>query len=208
MKEKAEIIAGKLEIKSERYGFFVPNERAFYGWDFFVASENFWGAQDGDKVRGEVIPQKKGKKPEVKIVEIIVWNKHEKKIHKVVEGIFSAGKEDFGFVDIEGQEQGYFVYGKKKNGAQDGDRVRAEIYKYNGKDEGRIIEILGQEEWEIKQGIYLDNENFGFVKPEDKSPDIFIAGGRKAEAKNKDTVRVKIIKKWGRRPEGVIVEVL
>jgi exoribonuclease R len=208
MKEKSEIISWKFELKSDRYGFLIPNERAFYGWDFFVASENFGWAKDGDKVKGETLIKSKGKKPEVKIIEIITWNKNEKKIHKVVEGVFSSGKEDFGFIDIEWQEQGYFVYGKKKNGAKDGDRVRAEIYKYNGKDEGRITEILWQNPGEIKTGVYTDNENFGFVKPDDKTSDIFIAGGRKAEAKNKDKVQVRILKTWGRRPEGVIVEVL
>jgi hypothetical protein len=45
-------------------------------------------------------------------------------------------------VDIPGQEQGYFCYGLKKNGAKDGDKVRAEIKRYNGKDEAIVVEIL------------------------------------------------------------------
>gem|GEM_PF-6474688 len=37
------------------------------------------------------------------------------------------------------------MYGKKKNGAKDGDSVRADIVEYNGKEEGIVVEILSGE---------------------------------------------------------------
>lgn len=212
MKQKPEIIFGKLESKSDRFGFFIPDERSYWGGDFFVNTKNFNGAKDGDRVRVETLLKTKWKKPEVKILEVLTGKplqpgKPPREVLKVVEWIYSGGNGDFWFVDVEGEEQGYFVYGRKKNGAKDGDRVRAEIVEYKEKQEGIVIEVLDGES-EFLEGKYSDNDKFGFVCPTDKSPDIFIAGSRKWQAENGDIVRVQIIKKSGRRPEGLIVEVL
>ena len=208
-KEKPEIITWKLEVKSDRYGFFIPDERSYYGGDFFVNPKNFGGAVDRNRVRAETLINTKGKKPEVKIIEVLTGKPKtpERKVLKTVEGVYTWGDENFWFVDVEGQEKGYFVYGKKKNGAKDGDSVRADIVEYNGKEEGIVVEILSGETT-LLTWKYSDNDKFGFVLPDDKSGDIFIAGSRKADAENGDTVTVKIIKQWGRRREGVIVEVL
>jgi hypothetical protein len=46
------------------------------------------------------------------------------------------------------------------------------------------------------------------VQPDDKSGDIFIAGSRKGYAVNGDKVEVKIIKRGGKNPEGLILQVL
>lgn len=108
--------------------------------------KNFAGAEDGNRVRAEVMERQSGKKPEVKIVE--VFGKKEEnstkkyEVLKQIEGIYSGGSGDFGFVDVEGEQQGYFVYGLKKNGAKDGDRVKADVKNYNGKQEAVITEIL------------------------------------------------------------------
>lgn len=207
-KFKSETILGKLESKSNRFGFFIPNERAYYRWDFYVDIKNFNGAVDGDKVKAETI-ETQGKKPEVKIIEVVTGkvNKPERNVIKTVEGIYSGWNGDFGFVDVPGEEKGYFIYGKKKNGATEWDKVRAEIVKYNGKEEGIITDILGTSEMLII-GKYSDNNRFWFVLPDDKSGDIFIAGSKKGEAENGDSVKVKVIKEWGRRREWVIIEVL
>jgi len=207
-KFKSEIILWKLESKSNRFGFFIPNERSYYGGDFFVNTKNFHGAVDGDKVRVETI-EGNGRKPEVKILEVITGKPTtpQRQILKVVEWVYSWGNGDFGFVDVAGEEKGYFVYGKKKNGATEGDRVKAEIVKYNGKEEGIIIEILDQQEVFI-EWKYSDNDTFGFVLPDDKSGDIFIPWSKKGEAENNQRVRVKIIKQWGRRREGIVIDIL
>lgn len=207
-KFKSEIILWKLESKSDRFGFFIPNERSYYGWDFFVSPKNFNGAVDGNKVKAETI-ESDGKKPEVKILEVMTDKPAipKRQVLKIVEWVYSWGNGDFGFVDVPGEEKGYFIYGKKKNGATEWDRVKAEIVKYNGKEEGIIIEILGGSEI-LVTWKYSDNDKFWFVLPEDKSGDIFIAGSKKGAAENGDMVQVKIIKEWGRRREGIIIEVL
>jgi len=126
---------------------------------------------------------------------------------KVVEGIYSGWDGNFWFVDVPWQEKWFFVYGKKKNGARDGDKVRAEIVKYNGKEEAIVVKIFEQEE-EILEWVYTDNDRFGFVLPDDRSDDVFIAGSRKWEAQHRDRVKVKIIKRWGKNPEWLIIEIL
>lgn len=207
MRRPIEII-WKFQCKTWNFGFVIPENRADWGGDFFVHQKNFAGAADGDKVRAQILERISGKKPEAKILEVLTGKaKPQKETLKVVEGVFSWGNGDFGFVDVAGEEDGYFCYGLKKNGASDGDRVRAEIKMYNGKQEAIVVEVLSSQ-GQVLTGIYADNDRFGFVKPDDKSQDIFIAWSRKAEAINGDKVEVKIVKQGGRRPEGVIVKVL
>ncbi len=212
MKKKAPIrILWKFQCKKGDFGFVIPDDRADWGWDFFVHQKNFFGAVDGQRVAAEIMDRDSGRKPEAKIIELFGSKKQEedkKHIAKVVEWVFSGGSGDFGFVDVPGREEGYFCHKAKFGGAKDGDRVRAEIKKYNGKDEAIVIEILEAVNLGQVTGIYSDMEGFGFVKTDDKSDDIFIAGSRKADAKTGDTIEVRIIKIGGRRREGVIEKIL
>ena len=114
---------------------------------------------------------------------------------------------NFWFIDIEGQQKWYFVYWNKKAWAIDWDTVKAEIIMFKDKEEAIVIEILSKED-EIKQWVFRDNEKFWFVLSNDDSWDIFIAGSRKWNAQNWDKVEVKIIKRWGKNPEGIIIKVL
>ncbi|MCH8518409.1 hypothetical protein LAT59_01410 [Candidatus Gracilibacteria bacterium] len=207
MKKPARVL-GKFQCKGTDYGFVIPDEKDLWESDFFVYEKNFGGAQDGQRVAAEVMTRVSGRRPEAKIVEVFSKNTQEKYEHTIIEGVFSGGNGDFGFIDVPGEKQGYFCYGLKKNGAQDGDRVRAEIKKYNGKDEAIVLEILKAEELGRYEGVYSDMEKFGFVKPDDASGDIFIAGSRKAEAVSGDRVEVRIIKTGGRRREGVIERII
>ncbi len=213
--KKPERILWKFQCKKWDFGFLIPDERDYWGGDFFVHQKNFGWAEDGQRVAGEMMDRASGKKPEAKIVEVFGSKKAEAKkaeakkyeALKVVEWIYSGWNGDFWFVDVEGQEQGYFCYGLKRNGAIDGDRVKADIKKYNGKEEAIVTEILPPMTL-LLSGKYTDNDTFGFVKPDDKSDDIFIAGSRKAEAKTWDRVEVKIIKSGGRRREGIIEKII
>ena len=212
MPRKPQRILGKFQCKKWDFWFFIPDDRTDWGGDFFVHNKHFNGAKDGQRVAAETMDRVSGKKPEARIMEVFGNRKAEiaKKYDpiKVVEWVFSGGNGDFWFVDVQGREEWYFCYGLKKNGAKDGDRVRADIKKYNGKQEAIVIAILEAEEDEMVQGIYSDNDKFGFVKIAWQKEDIFIAGSRKAEAVDGDSVEVKIIKKWGRRSEGIIIKVL
>lgn len=209
MRKQARIL-WKFQCKTGNFGFVIPDDRADWGGDFFVHSKNFAGAEDGQRVAAEILERDSGKKPEAKIVEVFNWaEKNVKKYDPLeqIEGIYSSGRGDFGFIDVPGREEGYFVYGLKKNGAQDGDRVRADVKMYNGKKEAIVTDILGNDN-EVVTGKYTDNGTFWFVKVPGRKDDIFIAGGRKSDAQDGDTVEVEIIKTGGRRAEGKITKIL
>lgn len=203
-------ILGKFQCKKWDFWFIIPDDRAGWGWDFFVHAKNFSWAKDGDRVAGEILERYSGKKPEAKVVEIFSKKEISAKKYealKQIEGIYSSGRGDFWFVDVPGEEDGYFVYGLKKNGAKDGDRVRADVKKYNGKLEAIVTEVL-QWENEVLSWKYSDNDTFGFVKIQGEKEDVFIAWSRKGEAVDGDMVEVEIVKRWWRRPEWKIIKIL
>lgn len=201
-------VTGRFSCKKWDFGFVIPEDRADWGGDFFVSQKHFNGARDGDSVEAMVLETTTGRKPEVKIMKILSgkWLKAERPTIKTVEWVFSGGSGDFGFVDVPG-DTGYFCYGLKRNGAMDGDTVRAEIKKFNGKDEAIVVEILSTDA-QVFEGVYSDNESFGFVKVSGESQDIFIPGGKSLEAQNWAKVEGKIVKQGGRRPEGIITKIL
>jgi len=201
---KKTLIEGKFQ-QYPTYAFLIPHDREAYGWDFFVPKKLYGGARDRDNVVGELLPKTTGKKPEVKIVEVIKKPVQEEEI--IIEGIYSGWDGNFGFIDIEWEEKWIFVYGRKKWDAQEGDKVKARVEMYNGKQEAIVIEVLGSSQ-ETFTGIYIDNEKFGFVEPDVWDQDIFIAGSRKAWARAGDYVEWVIIKSTGRRPEWIIKKIL
>ena len=206
---KAEIITGKLQC-TEKFGFLIPDDRASYGWDFYVNKNNYNGAENGNIVEGTEIINPKWRKAEVKITKIIRGNKAEKKVDaqpQVVEWVYSAGAGDFGFVDIPWEAQGFFCYGNKKSWAQDGQRVRANIVDYRGKKEAIVTDILETQQVLIG-GVFRDNDRFGFVTPNDGTEDVFIAGHRKLEARDGDKVKITIVESKGKKREGIVREVV
>jgi len=214
MPKKPERVLGKFQCKKWDFWFVIPDDRAYWWGDFFVHQNNFNGAQDGNRVAAEIMERVSWKKPEAKILEVFSgknkeedYGKKKREIKMIVEGVYSGWDGNFGFVDVQGVDKWYFVYGLKKNGARDGDKVRAEVYEFKGKDEAIVIEILWND-METLEGVFSDNDRFGFVKPSDNSGDIFIAGSRKWYAKDWDRVSVQIIKRGGKNPEWKIVEVL
>ena len=209
-----DLVRGKLQ-KNAHFGFVIPDDREEHGGDYFIHADNMKDAEDGNIVDCRPLKNYKGKKPEAKIITVISGRaaqkaasaKQNNAVKKIVEGIYSGGDGNFGFIDIEGQDKGFFVYGNKRNGARDGDQVKAEIIEFKWKDEAIVIEVLGGSE-EMLIGEYRDNVKFGFVLPNDNSGDIFIAGSRKNGAIDGDEVEVKIIKRNGKNPEGVIERIL
>lgn len=183
------------------YAFLIPDDRDYYGWDFYIRKNAFGWAKDWDKVEWEVIKNTKGKKPEVKIVKIIIGDGKKSRTDKTIEWIYSWWEWNFGFIDIEWQENWYFVYWGKRNWAIDWGRVKAEIKLYNGKEEAIVLEILPKVDEVIIVWKFRDNEKFWFVLPDDRSSDIFIAWSRKNWAVEWDKVECVIIKRWWKNPE-------
>ena len=131
-----------------------------------------------------------------------------------IEGIFRANEKGFGFVEIEGQEEDFFIPAKNVNGALNGDSVRVSIMKPKQgtrRAEAKIIKIIKREKENVV-GIFQANKTFGFVVPDDKrfGTDIFIPKNKCKNAKNNDKVMAKIVKypEKGKNAEGEIVEVL
>ncbi|MCP4523146.1 MAG: hypothetical protein GY828_02910 [Candidatus Gracilibacteria bacterium] len=202
-----DIIKGKFQSHAH-FGFFIPDEREEFGGDFFIHKDNCKDAKDGDRVEARPLKNSKGKKPEAKIITVLTGKpKAAPQKNEIIEGVYSGGDGNFGFIDVEGLEKGYFVYGNKRNGARDGDNVKAELIDFKGKKEAIVIEVLGGEHTAL-EGEYRDNGKFGFVLPHDNSGDIFIAGSRKNGAIDGDDVVVKIIKRKGKNPEGVIERII
>ncbi len=191
----------------DKFGFFIPEDRDMFGGDFYVDKENFGLAEDWDKVEARALKKFKWKKPEAKIITAY-GRSPQKNQAKFVEWIYSGWAWDFGFVDVEWQTKGFFVYGKKKNGARDWDKVKAEIVDFHWKKEAIVVKIF-ETEAEIITWRFQDRDKFGFViSDEGKNNDIFIAGSRKNGARDGDIVEVKIIKKWGKNPEGLILKII
>ena len=131
-----------------------------------------------------------------------------------IEGIFRANEKGFGFVEVEGQEEDFFIPANSTNGALNGDTVHVSIIKQkegNRRAEAKIIKIVKRER-ETVVGIFQKSKNFGFVVPDDKKfgTDIFIPKNKCKEAKNNDKVVAKITKypERGKNAEGEIDEIL
>jgi exoribonuclease R len=187
------------------FGFLIPEDREYYGWDFYVNKNNFWLAEDWDRVEWVEI-KTKWKKPEVKIVRVY-WKEAPIK-QEFVEWIYSSWDGNFWFIDVEWLAKGYFVYWNKKNWAKDWDKVKAQIVEFKWKKEAVVVKIF-QDEFETVVGRFKDSDRFGFVIPDEwTNNDVFIPGPRKNWARDWDIVEAKIIKKWWKNPEGFIVKIL
>ncbi|WP_394527474.1 ribonuclease R [Lacrimispora sp. JR3] len=131
-----------------------------------------------------------------------------------VAGIFCGHPKGFGFVSVEGMDQDVFIPEEKTGGALHGDTVliSAESKPGNGKRaEGHVVKVLVHANEEII-GFYQKNKNFGFVIPDNQklSKDVFVPQGKDMGAVNghKVVVRVTDFGGPGRKPEGIITEIL
>lgn len=131
-----------------------------------------------------------------------------------VAGIFFGHPKGFGFVTVEGMDQDVFIPEEKTGGAMHGDTVliSAESKPGNGKRaEGHVVKVLEHANEEII-GFYQKNKNFGFVIPDNQklSKDVFVPQGKDMGAVNghKVVVRVTDFGGPGRKPEGIITEIL
>ena len=191
----------------DKFWFFIPEDRDAFGGDFYVDAENFGLAQDWDKVEARALKKFKGKKPEAKIITAY-GRTPQKNQAKFIEWIYSGWDGNFGFIDVEWEKKWFFVYGKKKNWANDGDRVKAEVVDFHWKKEAIVVKVFATEE-ELVVWRFQDRDRFWFVIPDEgKNNDIFIAWGRKNWAVDWEMVEVKIIKRWGKNPEGVIKRII
>lgn len=87
-------------------------------------------------------------------------------VHKLgdfYQGVLSVPGKDFGFVDIEGRDDGIYVNAKNFHTAMDNDEVF--IHAYTGDDgriEGEVLEVLKRGQTHIVGTLYQDKDKFVF----------------------------------------------
>ncbi len=144
---------------------------------------------------------------------------------KTIIWIYSPSKSwDFGFVDIENENKGYYVHPFNKKDVLPWDKVLAELKTFRWKTEAVIKKILERSDkifiWHFQEGkknINWNSINFWFVIIRDKNfkTDIFIPWKYIYKAKNWNLVWVQILS-WEntkyqnskKSPKWKIVEVL
>jgi len=132
---------------------------------------------------------------------------------QLVTGTFISNAKGFGFVEVEGQAEDYFVPEEMVHGAFHKDIVMAKLLpKKTGKrTEVEIVSIVKRGITRIV-GTYEKSKNFGFVIPDDSkmSEDIFVPKERSKGAVDGHKVVVELTDYGSDRksPEGKIVEIL
>lgn len=133
---------------------------------------------------------------------------------KVLTGTFISNAKGFGFVEVEGLEEDFFIPEDRVNGAFHKDLVQvAPVDKKSGKrQEGQVLRILERGLTQVVGTYEQSRNNFGFVIPDNtKLPqDIFVPKERSKGAMTGHKVVVEITG-YGtdkKSPEGKVVEIL
>ena len=128
-------------------------------------------------------------------------------------GTFISNARGFGFVEVEGCEQDFFIPESEVNGAFHQDKVQIEILKgqHGKRQEARITAILSHELTRIV-GTYDNVGSFGFVLPDNEklTSDIFVPKERSKGAVTGHKVVVELTDYGDDRhkPEGKVIEIL
>lgn len=133
----------------------------------------------------------------------------------ILRGIFDATGRGFGFVEVEGEEEDYFIAEQDTMDAMHHDTVLMQVtvaHAQSGRrKEGRIIKILERGTTQLV-GTFQKSSNFGFVVPDDRKfgRDVFLS---KSESKNlvdghKVVVQIVNYGDEAHNPEGKVMEVL
>ena len=128
-------------------------------------------------------------------------------------GRFIAHKDGFGFVEVEGQDEDYFVSKDNTGFAMQDDTVAAVFcHTIPGKrQEVKVVRIITHGFSDVV-GTYEKSENFGFVVADSQKMlrDIFIPSGKDmgAVSGHKVVVHIDDYGDDNHKPEGVITEIL
>ncbi len=130
-----------------------------------------------------------------------------------IQGLFISNERGFGFVEVEGQEEDYFIPEGSVNGAFHHDMVliTVEPNQTGRRREGKVIKVLSHEITEVV-GLFQKSKGFGYVLPDNQkiSSDIYVAEKdmKGAVTGHKVVVKLKDYGSKGRKPEGEIIEIL
>lgn len=147
------------------------------------------------------------------LITISKRGKYSKQEVKPVTGTFISHQKGFGFVEVEGVEEDYFIPAEYTGGAFHQDIVEiALLRKPDGKrQEAKVIRIVEHGIREVV-GTFQKNKAFGFVIPDNQklAQDIFVSKERSKGAVDGHKVVVEITDygKSGKKPEGKVIEIL
>jgi ribonuclease R len=131
-----------------------------------------------------------------------------------IEGVLRVNAKGFGFLEVEGREEDYFVRESNMKTALDGDRVLVGLAAPARGDRRREAEVLRVLERKRTQtvGTFQRQGHFAFVVPDDKrlTQDIYVPEDAFNGASNGDKVVVSIDRFDDRKasPEGRILQVI
>lgn len=131
----------------------------------------------------------------------------------LIQGTFISHPKGFGFVEVEGQAEDFYIPEDKVNGAFHKDKVEVELLPPKGgkRQEAQIVKILERGTNKIV-GTYQKSKTFGFVIPDNGkiASDIFVPAERSKGAVTGHKVVVELTEYGSadRKPEGKVVEIL
>lgn len=131
----------------------------------------------------------------------------------IVTGTFINNVRGFGFVEVEGEEEDFFIPESKTNGAFHQDKVLISLMpRQKGKRrEGEVLKVLEHTITTVV-GTYDKAQNFGFVIPDNTKigADIFVPKERSKGAMDGHKVVVELTSYGSatHHPEGKVVEIL
>lgn len=139
--------------------------------------------------------------------------KYMKSCGKLLTGTFISNAKGFGFVEVEGREEDYYIPEDKVNGAFHKDTVQIAMLgeKTGKRKEAQVVKIIARGMTQVV-GTYESSKNFGFVVPDNGklSQDIFIPKERSKGAVSGHKVVVELTDYGSEKksPEGKVVEIL
>ena len=132
---------------------------------------------------------------------------------KILTGTFISNAKGFGFVEVEGHEEDYYIPENKVNGAFHQDKVDIRLLpgQRGKRQEAEVIRIVERSVSSVV-GTFQKQKNFGFVVPDNLkiAQDIFIAKEHINGAVDGHKVVVEVLNygKDNKNPEGKITEIL
>lgn len=146
-------------------------------------------------------------------VEITKRGRYKVPEQTVMEGIFIANPRGFGFIEVEGLKEDYFVPEDKVNGAFHQDRVSFRLLPPSrGKRQEAEVTAVLERGLKTVVGTFDKSASFGFVIPDQSKigTDIFIPAEAINGAVSGHKVVTELTSYGGERkkPEGKIVEIL
>lgn len=147
------------------------------------------------------------------LITISKRGKYTKQDVKPIIGTFISHQKGFGFVEVEGVEEDYFVPAEYTGGAFHQDLVEITLLKKPAgkRQEAKVIRVVEHGIREVV-GTFQKNKAFGFVIPDNQklAQDIFVSKERSKGAVDGHKVVVEITDygKPGKKPEGKVVEIL